>query len=92
MRALTKKQRNALYDQIVTVGLDPVRCDFADDEQDVRLIHNPTGSIFSAQPHKYEGYTVRKASEMSLLSSFSSRPGQLWWVRRASGPRASRSS
>ena len=61
MRALTKKQRNALYDQIVTAGLDPARCDFADDEQDVRLTHNPTGSIFSAQLHKYEGYTVRKS-------------------------------
>jgi len=61
MRALTKKQRNALYDQIVTAGLDPARCDFADDEQDVRLTHNPTGSIFSTQLHKYEGYTVRKS-------------------------------
>jgi hypothetical protein len=40
MRALTKKQRNALYDQIVTAGLDPALCDFADDEQDVRLTHN----------------------------------------------------
>jgi hypothetical protein len=62
MRALTKKQRNALYDQIVTAGLDPARCNFADDEQDVRLTHDPTGSIFSAQPHKYEGYTVRKST------------------------------
>lgn len=61
MRALTKKQRNALYDQIVTAGLDPARCDFADDEQDVRLTHGPTGSLFSAQLHKYEGYTVRKS-------------------------------
>jgi hypothetical protein len=61
MRALTKKQRNGLYDQIVTAGLDPARCDFADDEQDARLIHNPTGSIFSAQLHRYEGYTVRKS-------------------------------
>jgi hypothetical protein len=78
MRALTKKQRNALYDQIVTAGLDPARCDFGDDEQDVRLTHGPTGSLFSAQLHKYEGYTVRKASETSLLSSFSSRPGQPW--------------
>jgi len=61
MRALTKRQRNALYDQIVTAGLDPGRCDFADHEQDVMLTHEPTGSIFSAQPHKYEGYTVRKS-------------------------------
>lgn len=61
MRALTKKQRNALYDQIVTAGLDPARCDFADGEHDVRLTHSPTGSIFSAQSHKYEGYTVRKS-------------------------------
>jgi hypothetical protein len=61
MRALTKKQRNALYDQIVTAGLDPARCDFADDEQDLRLTHGPTGSLFSAQLHKYEGYTVRKS-------------------------------
>ena len=28
MRALTKKQRNALYDHIVTAGLDPARCEF----------------------------------------------------------------
>jgi hypothetical protein len=62
MRALTKKQRNALYDRIVTAGLDPARCDFADDEQGVRLTHNLTGSIFSAQLHKYEGYTVRKST------------------------------
>ncbi len=61
MRALTKKQRNALYDHIVTAGLDPARCEFAEDEQDVRLTHGPTGSVFSAQPHKYEGYTVRKS-------------------------------
>jgi hypothetical protein len=61
MRALTKKQRNALYDQIVTAGLDPARCDFADDEQDIRLTHSPTGSIFGAHVHKYEGYTVSKS-------------------------------
>lgn len=61
MRTLTKKQRNALFARIVTAGLDPGRCEFAEDEQQVSLTHEPTGSMFSVQLHRHEGYTVGKS-------------------------------
>lgn len=60
MRTLSKKQRNALYTKIVTAGLDPVQCEFVEDEREVGLTHDPTGSTFNVQMHGAEGYTVRK--------------------------------
>jgi hypothetical protein len=62
MRIITKQQRNALFNIIVSAGLNPADCGLIENDTQTSLTHLPTSSLFKLEMRPYlRGYMVLKA-------------------------------
>jgi hypothetical protein len=64
---LEKFQKNAIFREIVEGGLDPIECELAEDAEEVRIRHLPSGSFFilGGDARRYAGRYVVGDSALS---------------------------